>query len=744
MAPVEREDAPTVAQLVPLLRLRHLGDRRFDYLVPASMRERVHVGSVVWAPFGKRRTRAVVVELGETRYEGETPLREIQALAEESVPEELMDLATDLAGRYLASYESCLRLVVPPTGEGPREGVRPRNAWVFRTARSDAVEPEMGCGPAPTLTPKQRALFEAVSEDGAEARSLCERVGVGAGVLGALVRKGMVELRWPPVDEAGGLTFVAAGEDRPPELWPEQQTVVEALVAAYEAPGLARRLIWGITGSGKTEVYLRLVARALEDGAGAIVLVPEIALTPQMMARVRARFGERVGVLHSGLTPAQRRREYARIAKGEASVVVGARSAVFAPVADLRLIVVDESHDGSYKQEEEPRYDAVEVAVRRLSRRGGLLIEGSATPSAESMVRSEEHLRLTRRAAGSEPVCEVVDMRHQGAGLLLAPRTQEALAETLRQEEQAIVLLNRRGFAGHVFCDQCGHVMMCSDCELSLTYHSERRRLLCHHCGRAYVQPPLCPACGQAPLTRAAPGTQRLDRELKRLVPQERVFRMDSDVLTSGSRVQRLLESFVSTRPAVLVGTQMVAKGHDFADVTLVVVADADTGLYVPDFRAAERTFQLLTQVAGRAGRAHRPGRVLVQTWNPDVPCIRMALQRDEEAFYRQELDIRERLGYPPFTGMIRVVTAAEEAGRAEAAARVLVERMGPYFDTRELLGPVRLPTLRGRARWHLLVAARDADRARAIVGQAMAQLREPYRRRGVTLLVDVDPQSFG
>jgi primosomal protein N' (replication factor Y) len=338
----------------------------------------------------------------------------------------------------------------------------------------------------------------------------------------------------------------------------------------------------------------------------------------------------------------------------------------------------------------------------------------------------------------------VVDMRRQGGGQLLAPLSREVLAETLRRGEQAIVLLNRRGYAGHVHCELCGHVMVCAECELSLTYHKRVRRLLCHQCGRAYEQPPLCPSCNRAALTRSSPGTERLDQELRALVPREQVFRMDSDVLTSGRRVSALLDDFARARPGVLVGTQMVAKGHDFPDVTLVLVADADTGLFIPDFRAAERTFQLLTQVAGRAGRADRPGRVLVQTWNPDVPCIRMALERDEQAFYCEELRVRDRLGYPPFTELIRLVAMAPDAGRAQAGARYLAERLAPHLSARELRGPARLPVVRGRYRWHLVVASSEGGRTRAIVGQAMAQLAEPYRRRGVTLLVDVDPQSFG
>ena len=724
-------------QLVPLLRLRHLGDRRFDYLVPPELADRIDVGSVVSVPFGRRTARAVVVGSAGSSDLDSADLRFIESVAEERVPEELLDLASALSHRYLSSYESCLRLMAPPTaGRRAGHGGSPRRSWVVREPADPAQVVK--------LTVKQKAMLESIPPGGVSAAGLCARVGVGRGVLRTLMVKGLVDLRDPPPPEATEpAPFDAAAATDLPLLWPEQERAVHDLIAAYEEPGLARRVLWGVTGSGKTEVYLRLIARALEDGAGAILLVPEIALTPQMINRVRARFGNRVGVLHSGLPRSERVREYRRVASGDAPVVVGARSAVFAPVKGVRLVIIDEAHDGSYKQEEEPRYHAGMVAELRLRTGGGLVVEGSATPSVESMRRQEERLRLAHRASGTSPAYEVVDMRRQGAGLLLAPRSRDALAETLRRGEQAIVLLNRRGYAGYVHCDLCGHVMVCGDCELSLTYHSRVRRLVCHHCGRAYTQPPMCPSCGEVPLTRAAPGTERLDRELRSLVPHEKVFRLDSDVLTSGTRVQAILEAFESARPAVLLGTQMVAKGHDFPDVTLVIVADADTGLYIPDFRAAERTFQLLTQAAGRAGRAERPGRVLVQTWNPDVPCIRMALERDEQGFYQQELSIRQRLGYPPFADLIRMMTVAEQGERAQVGAQYLVERLSPHFSVEELRGPARLPTLRGRDRWHLLVAAREGDRARVIVGQALAQLQEPYRRRGVTLLVDVDPQSF-
>jgi len=738
VAPSAVEDSGRIARVIVLLRLHHLGDRQFDYLIPEHLTAELSVGSVVTVPFGKRTARAVVLGIAVQAEVPEEGLRAIQEIGPDRVPEELIDLAEALARRYLCSLESCLRLVAPvgsASGRGAK--VSTRRDLVVRLIDSDRAS-------MAKLTAKQRSVLEAIPAEGVFKRALCEQAGVGRGVLDTLERRGFVEFRSDtPPDGASPEDDGASPPLTPLTLWPEQEHAVASLVAALDEPGLSSRLLWGVTGSGKTEVYLRLIEHALSSGKGAILLVPEIALTPQTIRRVKARFGSRVGVFHSGLPHAERVREYRRVASGEAPIVVGARSAVFAPVKDLGLIIIDEAHDNSYKQEEEPRYRVKTVAELRLEGRGGLLLEGSATPAVESMVTGEDRVRLARRAAGTQPELEVVDMRRQGAGLLLAPRSREALAEVLRRGEQSIILLNRRGYAGYVYCDACGHVLMCADCELTLTYHRRSRRLLCHHCGRSYSQPAACPKCGEAPLTRASPGTERLDRELRALVPGEQVFRMDSDVTGTGARVQAALEGFAAARPAVLVGTQMVAKGHDFPDVTLVIVADADVGLYVPDFRAAERTFQLLTQVAGRAGRAERPGRVLVQTSNPDVPCIRMALEGDEDAFYREELSIRERLGYPPYAELIRLVTSSARPERAQAAGRHLVERLEPYFPAEELHGPAPLPRLRGRHRWQVMVAARQGERARTIMGQALAQLQEPYRRRGVVLLVDVDPLSF-
>jgi primosomal protein N' (replication factor Y) len=731
-----------IAQVVPLIRVHSLGDRRFDYLVPETMADRIGVGAVVGVHFGSRTARGIVIGLSRQEPDKAAALRPVESVEEVAVPDGLVSLAERVSRYYLAPLESCLRMIAPPIpagGSGRRAGAW--REWAFKETFDHGT-----C----VVTRKQEALLAAIPDGGAPAKDVCERASVGKAVLGALVTKGLVRLGPAPRDSAKADACSAedVGCHNGQGVWDlalseEQQQAVDLLIEAYESPGLAKRLLWGVTGSGKTEVYLRLAARALGEGSGVIMLVPEIALTPQMIGRVKQRFGDRVGVLHSGLTPAQRRQEYARIACGDARVVVGARSAVFAPVQGLRLIIIDESHDTSYKQEEVPGYHAGTVAVLRLQATGGLILEGSASPSVESMTNPADRIRLRERPRGSLPHCEVVDMRYQGGSGVLAGVTREALAETLRRGEQAIVLLNRRGYSGFVHCDSCGHVMVCEDCELSLTYHSQTQRLVCHHCGRSYRQPPVCPGCAEATLVRGGPGTERLVEEVGRLIASDLIFRLDSDVLGSGARVRGILDRFSGARPAVLVGTQMVAKGHDFPDVTLVVVANADTALYVPDFRASERTFQLLTQISGRAGRADRPGRAVVQTWNPDVPCIRMALERDEEAFYSRELAVRQRLGYPPFTRLIRLVTAGDRAQSVQLAAQHLAQRLRPHFSAQDVRGPARLPVLRGKNRWHIVLSSEDGERARAIVSQALAQLSGPYRRRGVGLQVDVDPSSF-
>ncbi|HXR12718.1 MAG TPA: primosomal protein N', partial [Gaiellaceae bacterium] len=490
-------------------------------------------------------------------------------------------------------------------------------------------------------------------------------------------------------------------------------------------------LLWGATGSGKTEVYIRACEAALARGRGAIVLVPEIALTPQALGRFRQRFGDRVAVLHSALSEAERRDERERIASGEAPVVVGARSAVFAPVPSLGVVCVDEEHDSSYKQESDPRYDARTVAAKRASLEGAVAVFGSATPRPESW-QSLERLELGGRLAAPLPSVRVVDLRRQAGYPLSAPLLKE-LGAIAENGGKAILLLNRRGVAPAVHCRACGATRRCPNCDVALTLHGDAL-LRCHHCGRSEAMGETCPACGSAELARIGAGTQKLERELAKQLPELEVIRLDADV----GDVRAPLERFARTDKAVLVGTQMVAKGHHFLGVELAAVVDADTALGLPDFRAEERTFQLLTQLAGRSGR-EAPGRVLVQTFQPDARAITHAARHDVAGFLAEELERRRALGYPPFGHLVRIVVSGPDLDDAMRALEELKAGLGGD----ELLGPAPLLRLRGRHRAQLVGKTEHPRRLATRAAALLAAAAPAMRRAGLAAVVDVDPQSL-
>ncbi len=498
-----------------------------------------------------------------------------------------------------------------------------------------------------------------------------------------------------------------------------------------------RFLLHGVTGSGKTEVYLHAVARVLELGRSAIVLVPEIALTPQVVSRFQARFGDIVAVTHSGLSEAQRRDEWLRMRRGEARVCVGPRSAVFAPLADLGLIVVDEEHESSYKHEGDPRYDARWVAEQRAAAHRAVLLAGSATPRPESAQRLRT-LRLRSRIDRRElPPVQVLDMRGQHHPL--HPETRMALADLRHHGGKAIVLLNRRGWSNFLTCRSCGRVWICPQCDVALVLH-RAGGVACHHCGHRERIPERCPSCASVSLARHGAGTERIEQELIDALGDESfpVLRLDADSTSANSRA-RTLERFESAASGVLVGTQMVAKGHDFPDVTLGVVLDADQTLRFPDFRAEERTFALVTQLAGRAGRGAGGGRVLVQTLAPEARSIGYAARHDSEAFLADELARRRTLSYPPYSTLIRIVCGGLRSDDAAAVAGALRERIGRLQGS--VLGPAPLFKLRGRERSQLLLKCTDRMAAVGSVGAAVDALAEHAAKRNVSVSVDVDPQ---
>ena len=579
--------------------------------------------------------------------------------------------------------------------------------------------------------------------------------GVGAGSVTALVSKELVERaeRSSP-DVSTGEEGWTLREEGP--LKPEQADALAIIRKRMDRREFGVVLLHGVTGSGKTRVYSEAVRAAVEEGRGAIVLVPEISLTPQMVQRLREEFGDRVAVIHSGLTMTQRYDTWRAVREGEYPIVVGPRSAVFAPVGDLGVIVVDEEHEGTYKQSESPRYHARDVAVMRAKLSGAVVVLGTATPSMETYLNAREGkydlVELpTRIDAGPLPEVELIDMRHEepvdteGA---FSGRLRDEVDRALREGRQVILFLNRRGYASFIQCLDCGHTVGCPDCHVSLTYHSVGKRLRCHYCGGSSRAPRACPECGSADLRFGAPGTQRVERSVKELFPDAVTERMDQDTTSRPGAHWRILKAFADRKTDVLLGTQMIAKGLDFPGVGLVGVIAADVGLNLPDFRAGERTFQLLTQVAGRTGRWGQSGRVVVQTFRPDHYTIELARLQSFQPFFERESEERRGLGlgYPPFSRLVSVLVRGRERDSVVSSVTALAEFLeagaGTMDEPRpEVLGPAPAPLerLKGDHRWHVLVRGRGAA-ARALVAAALEQIGSLKLPSSVSLAVDVDP----
>ncbi|MDP1849083.1 MAG: primosomal protein N' [Solirubrobacteraceae bacterium] len=694
---------PPVAKVEPITTARALRGP-FDYRRPDG----VGIGSVLVVPFGHRDVVGVVVGVAEASALPDERLAQPRRVLDHDLPPDLVDLALWMADEYCSTPARALALVSPPPG------ARAKLTWWAQPAAAPPPQER-------PLTERQRALLAQLPRPAAGDLAALRR----------LERRGLVTLTRRPTRRHVHHESVGARRAQP-ALTPDQTLALAEIEAAMSAPdcGEAPRplLLHGVTGSGKTEVYLRAAATALARDRGVIVLVPEIALTPQIVSRFVDRFGDTVAVLHSKLAPGERHDEWSRLRDGSARVCVGPRSAVFAPIERLGLIVVDEEHDSSYKHEGDPRYDARHVALRRAERAGALLVAGSATPRPES-VHALRRVRLPARVDGRPlPPVQIVDMR-DGRGAL-HPDTSHALVDA----RKAIVLLNRRGWSNFVDCRSCGHAWTCPQCDVSLVLHRAQNHLACHHCGHRERVPQRCTDCGSVSIGRHGAGTERLEHDLAQVGHE--VFRLDADVRDAGG----LLRRFERAPRGILLGTQMVAKGHDFPDVTLGVVIDADSTLRFPDFRAEERTFALVAQLAGRAGRGPGGGRVIVQTLSPAAASIAAAARHDADGFLDGELARREALRYPPFSHLIRIVCSAEDPHAVLDAASAVRAALGDIRGA-TILGPAPLFRLRGRERAQLVV--KGAHRAAAVhaAGAAVDAVAGERARRGVAFSVDVDPQ---
>jgi primosomal protein N' (replication factor Y) (superfamily II helicase) len=728
----------SIAKVEPLTTARALRGP-FDYRLPDEMGD-LHVGSVVRVPFGRRRVLGVVVELAEASELPPERLAEPLEALEAGAPPELVRLGLWIAREYCSTPSRGLQLVLPP-GTGAA-GQRVRSRHELRAEIAAAGEAALSGGGR--LGVKQRAVLEALCAGEMSAPELATAVGADRAVLRRLEQRGLVVTRNSRLRRRASHPDIGARGGRP-QLLPEQAAAVGGIVAALDGEAGAPRelLLHGVTGSGKTEVYLAAVEAALARGKGAIVLVPEIGLAPQAVARFQARLGDRFAVLHSALSDGERYDEWRRLRSGEASVCVGPRSAVFAPLGELGLIVIDEEHDASYKQEGDPCYDARAVARRRAEESGAVLVAGTATPRPESWLKLPR-LVLPHRVDGrAMPPVQVLDMRSAGPrGGPLHPETWEALEGVRAAGAKAIVMINRRGFAPWLTCRSCGRHWNCPNCDVSLIVHRHGGRLVCHHCAHAEPLPRTCGDCDSTTLSQAGAGTEQVESLLaERLAPMP-VFRLDADSASGMGAHARILAAFGEAESGVLVGTQMVAKGHDFPEVTLSAILDADATLRFPDFRAAERTFAMVAQLAGRSGRGAAGGEVIVQTLAPTAPSIVHAAHHDAEPFLGEEVERRQALRYPPFSQLTRIVLKAQSEQRLDLAAAKLATVLRPALpEDTDLLGPAPMFRLRNRHRRRLLLKATDREATLAAVRDAVDHLAADRALRDVAISVDVDPQ---
>ncbi len=716
-------------------------DRIFDYTVPEDMALRR--GDRVLVPFGNKKLEGFCIGISDKSDVDASRLKPVAAKLDDftCINEGMLALMDFMRRKFYLRYVDCLRLFIPNQMRGGR--VRELNRLYLSLA--DGAEEKIAS--LPKRAKRQKELAERLREGGEYLSVVSGEFG--ASTINALIAAGVAEKTDKPVyrkpyrDVSGGGSEV--------ELTPDQQRAADGIFSTDKTVSL----LYGVTGSGKTEVYMRAIERTLSQGKTAIMLVPEISLTPQTLRNFRARFSDRVALLHSGLGQGERYDEWKRLLTGQADVVVGARSAVFAPLDNVGLIVMDEEHDGSYVSESNPRYSTVDVARFRAEYGGGKLVLGSATPSIESFEAAQEGeynlISMPRRiSAHGMPQIELVDMSKElirGNTGIFSSRLEEELRDTVGRGDQAILFLNRRGHSSFAMCRKCGYVAKCEDCDVSLTYHSVDNVLKCHYCGKKYKMLTRCPVCGSDRIRYGKVGTQRVVQELRTMFPGTGILRMDNETTATKDAYLDILGAFKAREAQILVGTQMIAKGHDFPDVTLVGILDADMSLYFSDYRSCERTFQLVTQVAGRAGRAAKSGKVLLQTYSPGHYVYRYASQYDYIGFFRKENNVRKVTGFPPYSTIVRVLMTGEIEEKVIAAAKNVflelrayeLENKDEFLFMRAMKSPVG--RIERQYRYQILMRVRkDSEDA---VLRVVYGLLDRYRVKGVSVFAQIDPQSL-
>ncbi len=738
---------------VYLLRAPYAIDRPFDYLVPSALSESIARGSIVTVPFGRGDKRVQGVVFGVREKEGDAPLKEIISVLSDAyaLSEEQMALCEFLCAHTLCTVGEAVYTVLPSSVRKGRE-----NLSFLRTVRLAMEKSEAHACASRTRASASRArVIETLAGGGAmTVAELCEQAEVGEGLVRTMLSLGILAeekkelLRDPYAHLASG------GEREAIVLTTAQMKAREQLLSLYEQEKALCALLFGVTGSGKTKVILSLIDRVLEDGKSVIMLVPEIALTPQTIGIFYRRYGSLAAVLHSSLSEGERFDTWRRVSRGDARIVIGTRSAIFAPTDNLGLIVIDEAHEHTYKSDRNPKYAARDVAAARAARHKCPVILASATPLVEDFERARRGVYtpvyLRERFGGRPlPTCETVDMRAElesGNKSPISRSLYTALADVLARGEQAILFLNRRGYSATLQCKKCGEVVSCPHCSLALTYHTAPYpRMLCHTCGYSAHVPHACASCGNTVLSHVGFGTEKIETELNQLLPNARILRMDADTTGQKGAFDRILDAFRRREADILLGTQMVTKGHDFPSVSLVAVLLADTSLYAPDFRAGERTFSLLTQVIGRAGRADTEGRAIIQTYTPKNSLLSLACAQDYEAFYEGEIAWRKAALFPPYCDMAALTVTARKEERALALATEVFELLkgkaeGEYRDQPlQIFGPFEAQIYRERDQYRLriVVKCKLNSRVRALFAACLAAYAG---ERDATVSVDLSP----
>ena len=734
-------------------------NRIFDYIVPESMNDTIKVGARVFVPFGrgKKLEDGFVINLkekSEIAKNEDVVLKEIAKIEiEESLTENNITLAKLMARKYFCNISDCIKLMLPPgTGGKELENRAKEKVGNFVFLKKDSDEINFDIENGKIKSDKHiRVLRFLMENDGMYISDLEILTEVNRSVFKTIEKNGYIEIIEKQI-ERNPFVHKNIEKDDAKVLNEEQKRCFDSISFCIENCEFSKHLIYGITGSGKTEIYLQLIQKVLDMGKEAIVLVPEISLTPQMVDRFLARFGNTVAVLHSKLSIGERYDEWQKIAKGEAKIIIGARSAIFAPVKNIGIIIIDEEHDISYKSDMAPRYNAKDIAKYIAEKHNCPLVFGSATPDIVTMKQAEDKdiqiYKLTKRATSSTlPDVEIVDLRNElanGNRSMLSFKLQSEIENNLKNKKQTILFLNRRGYSTFVMCRECGYVAKCKNCNISLTYHSSGNRLKCHYCGFEMPVIKECPECNSKKVKYFGTGTQKLEEEINKLYPNASTIRMDIDTVSKKNSHEEILNTFKNDNIDILIGTQMVVKGHHFPNVTLVGVITADGSLNLEDYRAVERTFQTLVQVSGRSGRESK-GKVIIQTYNPDHYAIIDSQKQDYDLFYNQELNLRKMLKYPPFCDIILIRFTGKNLTEIQKISELVYKKINSVKnDNIQIYKPVPSPIdkIKNKYRWRIIMKCKVTSRVLDIINFALDD-EKIKKSKDTSIVVDINPSTM-